>query len=40
MEEALNVESVDSENGLDLDLVMVVVGYEFITGDDWGVGER
>ena len=40
VEAALNVESVDSKNGvcsdLDLDLATVVVGYEYIVGSDWG----
>ena len=41
MEEAWNVESVDSGNGVysDLDLI-VVVGYEFVIGDGWGAEER
>ena len=36
----MNVDSVDSENGarpdLDLELLVVVVGYEFVIGDDLG----
>jgi hypothetical protein len=37
--EALNIESVDNGvcSDLDLNLVMVVVGYASVVGDNWGV---